>query len=135
MMISRGSVEIVVPSECSHRSFLAPMDSVTCGECFCTMTAASFTAAEAYRNGGVSKELAMTLDNGLDFPFTAIFELTYSETMQALQGGAIAPRIDPAASYFGNGLRSTDPPRLAPRPIVSSARVATVAPLNELCLF
>ncbi|CAJ0596915.1 unnamed protein product [Cylicocyclus nassatus] len=132
MMISRGSVEVVVPSECSHRSFLAPTDSlITCRECFCTMTAASFTAAEAYRNGGVSKELAMTLDNGLDFPFTSVFEPTPSETMQTLQGRAIAPRIDPAASYFGNGLRSTDPPRLAPRPIVSSARVATVAPLNR----
>ncbi|CAJ0607920.1 unnamed protein product [Cylicocyclus nassatus] len=40
-------------------------------------------------------------------------------------------RIDPAASYFVNGLRSTDPPRLAPRPIVSIAQVATVAPLNR----
>ncbi|KIH46061.1 hypothetical protein ANCDUO_23888, partial [Ancylostoma duodenale] len=75
VMVSRGSVEVVVPSECSHRSFLAPTDSlITCRECFCTMTAASFTAAEAYRNGGVSKELAMSLDNGLDFPFTAIYD-------------------------------------------------------------
>ncbi|EYC19915.1 hypothetical protein Y032_0023g778 [Ancylostoma ceylanicum] len=133
VMVSRGSVEVVVPSECSHRSFLAPTDSlITCRECFCTMTAASFTAAEAYRNGGVSKELAMSLDNGLDFPFTAIYDPCDGVPPSA--GRAIAPRpLEPQlpSCHLGNGIRSTESPRLAMRPpqTASGARVAAVAPL------
>ncbi|CAJ0589160.1 unnamed protein product [Cylicocyclus nassatus] len=49
-----------------------------------SMTAASCITAEAYGNGGVSKELAMTLDNGLDFFFTSVFEPTPNETMQTV---------------------------------------------------
>ncbi|RCN29069.1 hypothetical protein ANCCAN_25177 [Ancylostoma caninum] len=134
VMVSRGSVEVVVPSECSHRSFLAPTDSlITCRECFCTMTAASFTAAEAYRNGGVSKELAMSLDNGLDFPFTAIYDPC--DGVPSSVGRAIAPRpLEPQlpSCHLGNGIRSTESPRIAMRPpqtVASGARVAAVAPL------
>ncbi|VDO45701.1 unnamed protein product [Heligmosomoides polygyrus] len=48
------------------------------------MTAASFTAAETCRNGGVAKELAMTLDNGTDFPFTTIYEPLPAEASLAV---------------------------------------------------
>ncbi|KHJ86083.1 zinc finger, C2H2 type, partial [Oesophagostomum dentatum] len=127
VMLSRGSLEVVVPSECSHRSFLAPTDSlITCRDCFCTMTAASFTAAETYRNGGVSKELAMSLDNGLDFPFASIYDQT-----------PIAPRPveSPSQScHLGNGVRTAESPRLAIRPPapLNNARVAAVAPLMSV---
>ncbi|KJH50352.1 zinc finger, C2H2 type [Dictyocaulus viviparus] len=156
LMIQRGSLEIaecqfhqvdaVVPSECSHRSFLAPTDSlITCRDCFCTMTAASFTAAETYRNGGVSKELAMTLDNGTEFPFTGIYDQTPCEGSSAAPGRAIAPRpisvdVSPSVSNLSNNIRSTldipahtSSPRLPVRSQQQTsstcARIATVSSL------
>lgn len=136
--LERNEIEVVVPSDCSHRSFLAPTDSlITCRDCFCTMTAASFTAAETCRNGGVAKELAMTLDNGTDFPFTTIYEPLPAEASLAILGRMIAPRppeILSSSSISVNSLRMGDPPmssRVAVRapPSVPMSRVAAVAPL------
>ncbi|VDL81117.1 unnamed protein product [Nippostrongylus brasiliensis] len=138
--IERNEIDAVVPSECVHRSFLAPTDSlITCRDCFCTMTAASFTAAETFRNGGVAKELAMTLDNAYDFPFTTIYDTCDGASV----GRAIAPRpmesSMPGTSM--NGMRySSDYPALssrlnarapppAPLPLPVGTRVAAVAPL------
>uniref|UniRef100_A0A1I7XH36 C2H2-type domain-containing protein n=1 Tax=Heterorhabditis bacteriophora TaxID=37862 RepID=A0A1I7XH36_HETBA len=67
-------ISVMSPSECTHRSFLAPTDTViTCKECFCTMTISSYSACEAYKNGGKLLELAMTLDPSTDFPFTEVY--------------------------------------------------------------
>ena len=54
MRLRQGQVKTVTPSDCSHRSFLTPTDSVmSCKECHCTMPSVSFYANETYKNGGV----------------------------------------------------------------------------------
>uniref|UniRef100_A0A7I5E9J3 C2H2-type domain-containing protein n=2 Tax=Trichostrongylidae TaxID=6315 RepID=A0A7I5E9J3_HAECO len=151
--LDRNGIEVVTPSECVHRSFLAPTDSlITCRDCFCTMTAASFTAAETFRNGGVVKELAMTLDNSTEFPFLGIYDQTPVEgtstvgskttVREKAPGRAIAPRpteIQTISSSALNNMRvcpdAPSAPRLTLRPPQPShplpvgTRVAAVAPL------
>ncbi|KAK6053967.1 zinc finger, C2H2 type, partial [Cooperia oncophora] len=143
--LERSGLEVVRPSECVHRSFLAPTDSlITCRDCFCTMTAASFTAAETFRNGGVVKELAMTLDNSLEFPFKGIYDQTPVEGTSTAPGRALIPRppeIQTIPSSAMNSIRiASDTPSISPRlaqrtaplpphPLPVGARIAAVAPL------
>ncbi|KAK5977945.1 hypothetical protein GCK32_001972 [Trichostrongylus colubriformis] len=145
--LDRNGLEVVIPSECVHRSFLAPTDSlITCRDCFCTMTAASFTAAETFRNGGVAKELAMTLDNSTEFPFLGIYDQAPLEGTSTAPGRAIAPRpteIQAVSNLALSNMRvCPDPPSLhsrmpvrapppapATQPLPVGTRVAAVAPL------
>ncbi|KAK6057121.1 zinc finger, C2H2 type [Cooperia oncophora] len=98
--------------------------------------AASFTAAETFRNGGVVKELAMTLDNSLEFPFKGIYDQTPVEGTSTAPGRALIPRPPEIQTIPSSAMNNIRTPRthsrtapLPPHPLPVGARIAAVAPL------